>query len=112
MMFSAEILAANRSSQQRNAKVVPFTADNTAPIKGKVIRRQWDLICSDLRSIVAFCSRRSGKTVGIVKRVAKKSWEQPGRRTLYIHHTLGNAKKQFFAPPGALYSKGRAFLIT
>jgi hypothetical protein len=106
-MFGAEqIMAANRSSQRRNAQVIPFTADNTAPIHGKAIRRQWDLICSDLKSIVAFCSRRSGKTVGIVKRVCKKSWENPGRRTLYIHHTLGNAKKQFFAPPGALYSKG------
>jgi len=87
-------------------EVVPFTIETTAPLPGKPIPMQWEMICSEALAIVNRGSRRMGKTVGLVKRTCKLSWELPGRRTLYIHHTLGNAKKQFFDPPGIDACKG------
>lgn len=94
-----------QSQRQKACEVVPFTAENTAPL-GRPIAQQWAMICCDDKAISVDCSRQCGKTCGIVQRVAKKSWENPGRRTLYINHTLGNAKRQFFDPPGELSSLG------
>lgn len=50
------------------------------------------------KAIALLCSRRAGKTIGLVHRTAKLSHEQPGRRTLYVHHTRANGKEQFFDP--------------
>lgn len=98
-------LSTMRGSHERRERL-PFTIETTAPLPGKPIKRQWDFISSDCRAIKLICPRRVGKTVGIVKRTGKKSWEQAGRRTLYINHTLGNAKRQFFDPPGEASALG------
>lgn len=100
--FSADVLISQR---RRASSVIPFTAENTAPL-GKPIPQQWGMICCDDKAIEVDCSRQSGKTCGFVQRVAKNSWERPGYRTLYINHTLGNAKKQFFDPPGSAADLG------
>jgi hypothetical protein len=95
--LASRVIDSQRASR---AQVIPFTVETTAPLPGQPIKRQWEFIQSTATAIKLLCPRRVGKTVGVVKRVCAKSWEQPGRRTLYINHTLGNAKKQFFDPPG------------
>lgn len=59
--------------------------------------KQWEFIECEERFICVMCSRRAAKTTGAIRRVAKRSLEQPGRRTLYIHHTRGLGKAQFFS---------------
>lgn len=104
MHFADSIRAAASAGRDRT-EVIPFTAENTAPL-GRPIAQQWAMICCDDTAIEVDCSRQCGKTCGIVQRVAKRSWEHPGRRTLYINHTRGNAKRQFFDPPGEMASLG------
>lgn len=91
---------------KRRGEVIPFTMETTAPLPGRPIPQQWDMICCDDGAIEVDCSRQCGKTCGIVKRTAKRSWEHKGRRTLYINHTLANAKRQFFDPPGEAANLG------
>jgi hypothetical protein len=98
--FMDSIKSAARAGQNAKREVVPFTIESTAPLPGRPIRRQWEFVSTTAGAIKLICPRRSGKTVSVVKRTCKHSWEQPGRRTLYINHTLGNAKRQFFDPPG------------
>lgn len=100
-MFGAVGRRVQESQRSKRAQAIPFTSETTAPLPGQPIKRQWEFICSNSKAIKLECSRRAGKTAGIVQRVCKQSWENAGRRTLYIHHTLGNAKRQFFDPPGA-----------
>lgn len=59
--------------------------------------KQWEFVMCHERFICLMCSRRAAKTTGAIRRVAKRSLEQPGRRTLYIHHTRGLGKAQFFS---------------
>lgn len=59
--------------------------------------KQWEFVTCEERFICVMCSRRAAKTTGAIRRVAKRSLEQPGRRTLYIHHTRGLGKAQFFS---------------
>ena len=101
--LAERVINAQRASR---AQVVPFTRETTAPLPGRPIERQWQFMDTAATAIKLLCPRRVGKTVGITKRVCKKSWEHPGRRTLYINHTLGNAKRQFFDPPGEAASLG------
>src|SRR5512136_291184 len=59
--------------------------------------KQWEFVEHQGRFLCVMCSRRAAKTTGAIRRVAKRSQEQPGRRTLYIHHTRGLGKAQFFS---------------
>jgi hypothetical protein len=101
--LAARVIDSQRASR---AQVIPFTEETTAPLPGRPIRRQWEFIDTTATAIKLLCPRRVGKTVGVVKRTCNKSWSQPGRRTLYINHTLGNAKRQFFDPPGEAAALG------
>lgn len=59
--------------------------------------KQWEFVEHQGRFLCVMCSRRAAKTTGAIRRVTKRSQEQPGRRTLYIHHTRGLGKAQFFS---------------
>lgn len=96
--FAADVIISQR---RKSGEVIPFTIETTAPLPGRPIKRQWEFITATATAIKLLCPRRVGKTVGVVKRVAKNLHERPGWRVLYINHTLENAKKQFFDPPGA-----------
>ena len=100
MFFGDSITAASRTKPNRS-RVIPFTAETTTPKPGVVFTSQWGLITCVLLAICLLCSRRAGKTAGLVYRTAKLSWENPGRRTLYIHHTLENGRNQFFRATSA-----------
>lgn len=60
--------------------------------------RQWEFINTDVKAICLMCSRRAGKTAGLVLRTVKRSQENRKHRTLLIHHTRMLGKQQFFEP--------------
>jgi hypothetical protein len=95
-MFFGEAIQAASRAKINHARVIPFTAETTSPKPGVPFVPQWGLITCQALAICLLCSRRAGKTAGLVYRTAKLSWENPGRRTLYIHHTLENGRNQFF----------------
>lgn len=94
-MFFGDAIRAAVKTEVSRSHVVPFTPEFCGP-DGKPFPEQWNLITCSSLAIALLCARRAGKTAGLVYRVAKRSWEEPGRRTLYIHHTLSNATSQFF----------------
>lgn len=59
--------------------------------------QQWQYIASTDRFQVVVCSRRSGKTIGAVKR-ALRICETAGARVLYLTMIRRNARKYFFDP--------------
>lgn len=58
---------------------------------------QWSAIIDESRAQVWDCSRRAAKTSGLIRRTVKRSHERRGWRTLFIHHTRGLGKAQFYA---------------
>jgi hypothetical protein len=60
---------------------------------------QWErYVTWEPRFSTTMTSRRGGKSTGAVVRTAKKSRENPGRKTLYINLTAANAYLQFVEP--------------
>lgn len=94
-MYFADAISSACSAKVVRSSVIPFTPETTSP-NGELFKPQWGLITCDDLAICLLCGRRAGKTAGIVYRVGKNSWDNPGWRTLYIHHTLENGRNQFF----------------
>jgi len=88
-MFADVLIShATKQPEKRDVKV---TLEDSFP-------KQWDYVSTTERFPVVVCSRRAGKSAGVVRRAAKTALEKPQSRQLYI--TLGrrNARKLFYEP--------------
>ena len=86
--FALEQLAAV-AARQTGATWIPITEADSFPA-------QWQFIQAESRAICLMCSRRAAKTYGVRLRTVKRSSEQPGWRTLIIHHTRILGKQQIY----------------
>ena len=75
---------------QSASSELPITIEDSFP-------KQWEFVICEARFICVMCSRRAAKTTGAIRYAAKYAQEHPGSRILYIHHTRGLGKAQFFS---------------
>lgn len=100
MFLDAIRSAVPKREAQGAAAWLPITEEDSFP-------KQWSYITADSRFNVVWCSRRAGKSRGIVRRCARLAVQKPKSRWLYVTLVRDNAFKYFWEPLKELLSAKR-----
>ena len=97
-MRISEALAAT----QREIERIRGPADLPALLRATLFPQQLELIFGKHQRRVACCSRRAGKTQGLIRGMLLRCLEQPKSVVCYFGHTIEAARKTVWDVPGTI----------